>query len=138
MRAPLNVSIAVRAEIFATRSASRLANTLDFVSKLNEKDLKVNELEAKVKLLEDKYIFQENCYKLLERKIDDGEQYQRRRSLRINGIAGDSNESGADCLTKVKDEVRKLGVNVVDCEYDRSHTVGPKTDARVMPWVADK
>ena len=64
-------------------------------------------------------MFQENCYKLLERKIDDGEQCQRRRSLRINGIAGDNNESGADCLTKVKDEVRKLGVNVADCEYDR-------------------
>ena len=52
------------------------------VSKLNEKDLKINELEAKVKVLEDKCMFQENCYKLLERKIADGEQYQRRRSLR--------------------------------------------------------
>ena len=70
-------------------------------------------------------------HKLLERKIDDGEQYQQRRSLRINGIAGDHNESGADCLKKVKDEERKkLGVNVADCAHDRAHRVGRKTDAR--------
>ena len=75
-------------------------------------------------------MFQENCYKSLERKIDDGEKYQRRRSLRINGIAGDNSKLGSDCLTEVNDEVRKLGVNVADCEYDRAHRVGRKTDAR--------
>ena len=46
----------------------------------------------------------------------------------VSGIAGDNNESGADCLTKVKVEVRKLDVNVADC--DRAHRVGRKTDAR--------
>ena len=32
-------------------------------------------------------------------------------------------------MTKVKDEVRKLGVNVADSEYERTHRVARKTDA---------
>ena len=61
-------------------------------------------------------------------KLADGEQHIRRLSLRVNGIPSDGRESADDCLSKVKDEISKLGVTVADCEFDRAHRVGRKTD----------
>ena len=86
-------------------------NKIDIiVAKMEERDKKINELEDKVNHLEDKVCFQVNYCKLLERKLDDGEQYTRRLSLRVNGIPNDGRESADDCLRKVKNEISNLGV----------------------------
>ena len=105
-------------------------NKIDIlVAKIEERKKKINELEDEVNHLEDKVCFQVNHCQLLERKLDDTEQYTRRLSLRINGI-DDGRESDDDCLSKVKDEISKLGVTVADCEFDRAHRVGRKTDTQ--------
>ena len=97
-------------------------------SKLDEKDKKINELEAKITALEGSLIFNTNQYKLLERKLDDSEQYTRRTSLRISGIKPTENETAEDCLNKVKTAVASLGIQLQDCEFDRAHRIGRPTD----------
>ena len=107
-------------------------NKIDLlVAKIEEKDKKINELENKVNKLGEKVCFHKKFYKILERKLDDIEQYNieqytRRLSLRINGIPCDG--SAEDCLKNVKEEVNKLGVTIADCEFDRTHRVGHATD----------
>ena len=98
------------------------------VKKLDEKDKKIVELENKVFLLEEKLAFNETRFNLLERRYDDGEQYSRRTSLRINGIPYNGKETADESLQKVKDEVKKLGLDVQDCQFDRAHRVGKPTD----------
>ena len=104
-------------------------NNIDIlVAKIEEREKKINEVEDKVNHLEDKVCFQVNYCQLLERKVDDGEQYALRSSLRVNGIPSDGRGSADDCLSEVKDEISKLEVTVADCEFDRAHRVGRKTD----------
>ena len=98
----------------------------NLVKALEEKDKNIIDLETKVALLETK------C-NLLERRLDDSEQYTRRQSLRINGIRTSANETAKDCLEKVKGEVAKLGLQVQDCEFDRAHRVGPTVDRAGNP-----
>ena len=71
-------------------------------------------------------MFQAHVTTLLERKVDDAEQYQRRQSLRISGIPCNENEkeTGAVCLNKVITEVKKLGINTDELKFDRAHRVG--------------
>ena len=97
------------------------------VNQLKERDAKIEALEQKVELLESKVSVLINTNNLLTRKVDDGEQYQRRLSLRVNGIpCGDNEkETGDVCLRKVKEEVIKLGLNPLDLRFDRAHRVGP-------------
>ena len=64
-----------------------------------------------------------------ERRIDDLEQYGRRKCLRIIGIPTDKNETSQQVLEKVKEEVPKLGVKINPNEYDRAHRVEPKFTA---------
>ena len=94
---------------------------------IKARDSKIETLEKKVESLESKVVFLENTNNLLERKIDDGEQYQRCLSLRINGIPSKTGEkeTGEVCLEKVKEEVAKLGVDVASLKFDRAHRVGP-------------
>ena len=49
---------------------------------------------------------------LLERRLDDSEQYTRRTSLRLNGIPYSGKETGEESLNKVKAEVAKLGITI--------------------------
>ena len=93
----------------------------ELIKSINDKDVKINELETRIKSLE-----QSNS--LLERKIDDNESYLRRQNLRIIGIpqpADGSNESGDECMEKVKEEISKLGVPLnLDFALDRAHRIG--------------
>ena len=64
-----------------------LSDKIDALTKLlAEKDKKIDELETKVVILEEKIAFNDKRFELLERRIDDGEQYSRRTSLSINDI----------------------------------------------------
>ena len=72
----------------------KLGDKIDgLLKKLEEKDELIVELQNKVKMLEEKAAYGEKRFELLERKLDDGEQYSRRTSLRINGIKYDGNET---------------------------------------------
>ena len=106
-----------------------LSDKIDALTKLlAEKDKKIDELETKVVILEEKIAFNDKRFELLERRIDDGEQYSRRTSLQINVIPYEKNETAEQCLNKVKEEVVNLGLSLEDCEYDRAHRVGYPTD----------
>ena len=55
----------------------------ELVAKIKAKDKKTVELENKVNVLETKVDFITNANILLERKLDDSEQYQRRLNLTV-------------------------------------------------------
>ena len=100
------------------------------VKKLEEKDEKIVELENKVFMLEEKLAYSDTKFNLLERRIDDNEQYSRRTCLRINGIPYSGKETAEESLQKVKDEVAKLGVVCDAGDFDRAHRVGKPTDGQ--------
>ena len=79
-------------------------NIEDLKRLIQEKDTKIEALEKKVDELESKLSVIDRTNELLSRKIDDGEQYQRRSSLRINGIPSgkDEVETGEICLNWLK------------------------------------
>ena len=68
----------------------------------------------------------------MEEKIDNNEQYSRRLCLRINEIPlpEDGNESGEDCLDKVKQLISELpDIDIPEVVIDRAHRIGKfKTD----------
>ena len=76
-------------------------------------------------------------YELLERRLDDSEQYSRRTCLRVNGIPYNGNETAEKSLELVKNEVAKLGVSLSNCEFDRTHRVGFSKDKDGNP-VSDR
>ena len=100
------------------------------VKKLDEKDEKIEELQNKVKVLEEQIAYKDKRFELLDRRLDDSEQYSRRTSLRLNGIPYSGKETAAESLQKVKDEVSKLGLEdkLLDFDFDRAHRVGPVHD----------
>ena len=98
----------------------------ELVNELKAKDEKIHELEMKVMQLESRIEIVTNTNHLIERKVDDYEQYGRRCNLRINGIPVDDEEreDGRVCLRKVKEEVKKLNINPDDLRFDRAHRIG--------------
>ena len=109
---------------------SNLGGKIDLLTKsLEEKINIIAKLEQRIVVLEENAAYNEKKYELLERRLDDSEQYSRRTSLRINGIPIEQNEKASDCLQKVKTEVAKLGLNLQDSDFDRAHRVGPAKDA---------
>ena len=99
-------------------------------AKLEEKDKRILELENTLFIMNEKMAYNDKRFELLERRIDDSEQYSRRTSLRINGINYEKNETAAQCLEKVKKEVTKLGIKLDDCEFDRAHRIGRSVDGK--------
>ena len=88
---------------------TELGGKIDALTKtLDDKNSKIIELENKLTLLEDKIAYSETKFNLLERRLDDSEQYSRRSSLRINGIPTAAKETGDDCLKK--SEIRNQGL----------------------------
>ena len=80
----------------------------------------IDKLESKVSLM-DSLIDQ------LKSNVDEQEQYQRRLSLRINGIpvpAVGQSESAEDRLDKVKRLIKdQLELDVPDTVIDRAHRI---------------
>ena len=70
-----------------------LIGKIDALSdKLDEKNVRIDELENRIVLMEEKLAYSDNKFELLERRLDDYEQYGRRTSLRINGLKHVENE----------------------------------------------
>ena len=77
--------------------------------------------------MEDKVGILERHVLYLQKANDDGEQYQRRLCLRINGIdlpSSGENESSDECLQKVHEVFDEIGVDVPDTVIDRAHRIG--------------
>ena len=108
----------------ATKATNEKIDLL--VNELKAKDERINELETKVLSLESRLAILTNTNLLIERKLDDNEQYGRRLNLRINGIpvGNDEHEDGDKCLRKVKEEVNKLNLNCDQLRFDRAHRLG--------------
>ena len=106
----------------------QLCSKIDkLTAKLDEKDAKILELQNKIVLLEEREAYNDKRFELLERCLDDNEQYGRRTSLRISGIPSNVNETSEQCLSKVKEEVLKLVPGLNDRDFDRAHRVGKPT-----------
>ena len=101
--------------------------TKDNIKQLSEKITKQNE---RIDSLEAKVEFLENHIRRLEESVDDQEQYNRRLCLRIAGvpITGEGkNESGEQCLAKVKQVFQALNVNIPDTATDRARIPARRT-----------
>ena len=84
---------------------------------VSQQDLRISTLEARIVMLE-KYI------ERIEDRNEENEQYQRRLCLRINGIEMSDDESGEDCLDKVKKVFEDIKAEVPDVAIDRAHRIG--------------
>ena len=58
---------------------------------------------------------------LLERRIDDGDQYSRRQNLLIDGIPLRKHEKPEDIRRQVMNEIRNLDLDIDEIELDRAH-----------------
>ena len=61
---------------------------------------------------------------LLSEKIDDLEQYGRRRSLRMYGVSPNDMESGEDVRKLVLQLISDANINVLRNFVDRAHRIG--------------
>ena len=59
-----------------------------------------------------------------ERKIDDGEQFSKKINLTIEGIPVEKNETPVILMTKLKEHINTLGLNIADFCYDKCHRDG--------------
>ena len=111
-----------------------LIGKIDALSaKLDEKNIRIDELESKIVLLDEKLSYSDKKFELLERRLDDYEQYGRRTSLRINGVKYAENENADDCLGKVKKVIQNLGIELDERDFDRAHRVSKPFDREGNP-----
>lgn len=81
---------------------------------------------------------------LLERRVDDGDQYCRRLNLLIDGIPVKRGESPQSIYTTIWNEITRLGVDIKNCEVDRAHRAehpfhdrnGSKQQAVIVRFVS--
>ena len=67
----------------------------------------------------------------VEERCDDLEQYSRRNTVRIRGVAEAQNEN-TDCVVKEL-ATRKLSIQISDSDVVRSHRVGKRAEDRSTP-----
>ena len=93
-----------------------------FLEKIDEHEKRVTELESRVAVM-GAHLEQ------LKRQNDDLEQYQRRLSLRINGIPIEPGrrETAEESLDKVRAILSEIGVDIPDVVIDRAHRIGNVT-----------
>ena len=87
----------------------------------------IEDQKTRISQLEDKVGVLERHVSYLQKSNDDGELYQRRLCLRINGIdlpSSGKNESSDDCLQKVREVFDEIGVDIPDNVIDRAHRIG--------------
>ena len=98
-----------------------------------EKD--VEEIKASLEIEHSTNLVLSRTIELLEKKADDNESYLRRQCLRITGIPEEKNENGDKSLAIAKKEIKKLGITMMDCEFDRAHRIGPKQQNKDRPLI---
>ena len=96
---------------------------------LEEEKVRTDKLEDKVAILQSqvtnlKYMAT-NAHELAEQNA----QYSRRKNVLVKNIplsTGNEQETADDCLLKVKDVIKGLGVDVPDHMIERAHRVGKR------------
>ena len=112
----------------------------DLIDRLDKQAARINVLEEEnksknesiAKLSEEVGTLRADVDSLLQ-KLDDTEQYTRRQSVRINGLAPPaeldngrrSKESEADVIQMVEACCKDMGVDVLAGDIDRAHRIGP-------------
>ena len=83
-------------------------------------------LVDRVEALESKLSIYEEHLTVMENRLENAEQYSRRSCLRIFGVPLPENgdETSKNCLAKVKQVFKNLGVAVPDDCIDRAHRIG--------------
>ena len=83
-------------------------------------------LVDRVEALESKLSIYEEHLTEMENRLENAEQYSRRSCLRIFGVPLPENgdETSKNCLAKVKQVFKNLGVAVPDDCIDRAHRIG--------------
>ena len=91
-----------------------------FEETLEERDRNIKSLEDRIERLESSLA----VVNRLEYKIDNEEQYSRRRCLRINNVqlSGESE----DCMQKVEDILTELDCGVGIISVDRANRIGQR------------
>ncbi len=111
-----------------------LAKISTLEEKVTAKDDKLDALEKLLEATKDELIESNNMRKLLERRLDDMEQYGRRKNLRIVGIKSDDNETAEKCLEKVKTHLQEIAPDLdLVRDIDRAHRIGKPTDKNGKP-----
>jgi uncharacterized protein YoxC len=87
---------------------------------------KISDLTEVIKQKDERISSLEHRVASLESAIDDHEQYSRRNSLRLSGVAELPNENPADVVLATLNTRMKLDPPLVASELDRTHRVGPK------------
>lgn len=82
--------------------------------------------------LKDALVEKDKTIGVLENKIDDLEQYQRRQCLRVFGV---SETDGEDTDKLAIDVAKKIGVDLSVNDIDRSHRIGRKETDRPRPVI---
>lgn len=108
------------------------------IKRLDEQSARIEQLEADSSLKDERISSLEKQLETsaahLSESVDDVQQYTRRYSLRINGLAAPStNEGQEDVLKVVEDCCVKMDVAYDPSSIDRAHRVGPViTDSRTQ------
>ena len=101
--------------------------TLEIEKKITEqlilRDEKIIKLEEKIADLECKL----ESVEILERKLDDQEQYSRRSCLRLCNVEATSRKTSEkeDCIKIVKDVLDEMQSGLDASTIDRAHRIGP-------------
>eukprot|EP00112_Aurelia_sp_Birch-Aquarium-sp1_P002125 Seg1231.4 transcript_id=Seg1231.4/GoldUCD/mRNA.D3Y31 product="hypothetical protein" protein_id=Seg1231.4/GoldUCD/D3Y31 len=92
-----------------------------------------------IAILESKVAILEKHVEALSRNANNQEKYNRRLCLRINGIPlprkSSESESADECLKKVKDVFKEIGVAIPDEVIDRAHRIGKTETANTTTSV---
>lgn len=106
----------VQNDAFIQKVAAAIAKTID-----QKIDVALKTYSAKWEMLE-----KEN--RMLVNKLDQLEQYTRRNSLRIFGVAEEKDENLEDKVVNICKQ--KLNVDLTSCCIDRIHRIGPNKTNR--------
>ena len=108
-----------------------IKNQSDLISKLTEQVTKhestIAILQTGMETLRNENVCYKNKLAVLDKKIDDLEQYGQRQCLRIDGVEckGKDDESSANIVVVVEDLMKEVGLNITPQDIDRAHRIGP-------------
>lgn len=104
----------------------------ELLGKLSAQEKEIEELKTKnveqdnaIEVLQSGNLLKNNTIELLKEKIDDLEQYQRRSSVRIHGLAAAKKGERENVLKVVEQCHREMDLKFEPNEINRVHRIGP-------------
>ena len=105
-------------------------NVTQVVHRNLELTSELHELRQEFKTMQNKYSKLDKKYNQLEIKVDDGQQYQRKQNLRIEGIEILDRENNDKLEAKVVSTLNDLGADIKKTDIFRLHRSGKKHRAK--------